>query len=152
MLPGLFGFLVLTVPTRYHQRIKEVAQWMRVTTLASETPPKVVADRMDLSESHLSRQLRVGPNAARLVNLGREWWQLGIKGWCELVGLTRDDVLFAFEADPETFDAQREEIERQRDEIERLKRSQKELREDVERLVRHVFPAKSPAREDGQVA
>ena len=129
-MPALFGFMALAPRHSAKPRVSDLSTLVRQTLVIVGMQGKALAHAMDLSESHLSRQLNEqGLNLARLVNVGATFWRQMLKPLTEMVGLTREDVLQIFGAES---DVDRDERELKQDE--QIAELQRQLAEVLRRL------------------
>lgn len=112
------------------------------TLSAMDWSQKEAAMTAGLGQSDLSTQMRHhGPNLLRLLDLGRGFWRHFIKPLSELAGLTRADVLAAFDVDSATEDdLKRRQTELEEQLAEQRKRADHQ-QEQIDELLRRLPPA-----------
>lgn len=129
-MPALFGFMAVVPKPEESVSLARLSSAVRQTLVIVGMQGKSLADRMQLRESHLSRQLNEqGINLWRLIGAGREFWLRFLPMLVEMVGLDRQDVLKVFNAED---DADRDERELKQDE--QIAELQRQLADVLRRL------------------
>ena len=130
MIPTLFGFMAYVPKADERVSLQTLSSAIRQTLVVVGMQGKSLADRMNLREYHLSRQLNEqGVNLWRLLGAGREFWLRFLPMLVEMVGLDRQDVLKVFNAED---DADRDERELKQDE--QIAELQRQLADVLRRL------------------